>query len=57
MFLGVSYWESPQLRSVSVSISVSTRACHHLVRAKAGFDSQTESTIIVVLFGGPKFAG
>jgi hypothetical protein len=27
----------------SVSISVSTRACHAMVRAKAGFDSQTES--------------
>ena len=38
------------LNHVSVSISVSTRACHFSGRAKAGFDSPTESFICHLFF-------
>ena len=35
---------------VSVSISVSTRACHCIDRAKAGFDSPTESEMFLLCY-------
>ena len=46
-------WAMDSCRSVpniSVSISVSTRACHYHDRAKAGFDSPTESELFMANF-------